>query len=117
MHYIKSNNFLFCIALLSIFHINFALAKEVTEPLPEGVNRTIQTANTLHQVRLRLKSLGPGFCSTRVLFANNIYNFGAPPLTWSNWYKLEPAVAGVAVDISISSQCDGQVLGEIKYQK
>ncbi|MGE0184146.1 MAG: hypothetical protein AB7F91_17920 [Parvularculaceae bacterium] len=106
-----------CAISVLVTTLGQAAAAEVTEPLPEGQNRTLQIANTLHQVAIRLKSLGPGICSTKVLFSNEVYHYGAPPGIWSNWFKLSPAVAGVSVDISIAAECDGLVVGEVKYIK
>jgi hypothetical protein len=98
----------------SLFGAEHAHAADTISPIVSGM--VIDTKeDLLQQVEVRVKSLGPGMCSTRITFANESTHLGAPPLVWSNWFKLSPAVSGGAYSVDLSPECDGDVIGEIKY--
>lgn len=91
-------------------------AAEVVAPVIDGM--LIDTNdNVLQQVKMRVKSFGPGICAVRVIFAGKIHSFAAPPLTWSSWMPIGPAVNGGAYDLDFAPECDTGALGEVKYDK
>jgi hypothetical protein len=91
-------------------------AAEVVAPAVDGM--LIDTKdNVLQQVRIRVKSFGPGFCAVRIIFAGKIHSISAPPLTWSSWTAIGPAVNGGAYDLDFTPECDTGALGEVKYDK
>jgi len=89
-------------------------AREVTVSLYDGM--TITTCNCVANIQVRAKSLGPGFCDTRI--SNNFGNsvqISAPPFSWSNWETLNSHLGEVMYTINVSANCDTGALFEVKY--
>lgn len=106
----------FVVMLVFCFGMKNAYAELVIEALPEG-ERVLDTANTLHQVEVRLQSLGTGVCQTNVQLGNELHNLLAAFGGMSSWYRLSPAVSGVAIKIKMWPGCDANVVGEVRYHK
>lgn len=91
-----------------------AVTREVITSLFNGMS--ITTCNCVANVQVRAKSLGPGFCDTRI---NNNYGnsvqIAAPPYTWSNWETLNSHLGEVTYIINVSAKCDTGALFEVKY--
>lgn len=83
------------------------------------VNGMVLDIGGLQHVEVRLKSLGTGFCSTTVTLGSGSkarrHNLSAPPHTWSRWYKLNPAVAGIGISLSMSENCSTNVIGQVRF--
>lgn len=87
-----------------------------TSPIADGM--IINTRDkVLQQVEVRVKSFGPGFCQVSVTFADEPHSFSAPPLSWSDWFKLAPAVNGGSYRLGFEPGCDTGAIGEIRYLK
>jgi hypothetical protein len=67
------------------------------------------------RVKIRLMSMGPGGCVTRVIIAGDYRELPAPPLVWSNWYEIGPAFSGGAHALTFQPLCDTGALGEVMY--
>lgn len=91
-------------------------ATEIVVPAVDGMMIDTQD-NLLQRVKIHLKSLGPGACAVRISFADKEEGFLAPPLKWSNWYEIGPAVSGGSYKLGFTEDCDTGALGEIKYDK
>ena len=94
-----------------------AYAKADSEVVQPAINdQVIDTADGVLQiVKIRLKSFGPGFCQVTVGFAGSSYSLAAPPLTWSPWFDVGPAVSGGAYKLEFAPGCDTGALGEVKF--
>jgi hypothetical protein len=103
-------------AILLVMRIESVHAEEVVLPAVDGLIVKTKAA-VLQQVKLRLKTFGPGFCDVRVVFAGQVQSVVAPPLYWSNWLPIGPAVSGGAYELAFSPQCDTGALGEVKFEK
>ena len=101
---------------LTTVSVPFAEAAEITVPAVDGMIINTEPA-ALQRVKIRLKSFGPGFCKVRVILAGQVHSLAAPPMKWSSWHPIGPAVTGGAYSLSFSPQCDTGALGEIKYHK
>lgn len=91
-------------------------AEEVTVPAVDGMIIDTQD-NLLQQVNIRLKAFGPGVCAVRVSFADKEVGFLAPPLVWSDWFVIGPAVSGGTYKLGFSVDCDTGAIGEVRYEK
>lgn len=88
-------------------------AREVTSSLFDGMS--ITTCNCVGNVQVRAKSLGPGFCDTRISSSPQSVQISAPPLTWSTWEVLSSHIGSVTFSISVDAKCDTGALFEVKY--
>lgn len=70
----------------------------------------------LQQIEVRAKSFGPGFCEVRVTFLDKQVVIVGPPLTWSTWTKVGPAVTGGSRNVGFTPKCDTDALGEVRYE-
>jgi hypothetical protein len=67
------------------------------------------------RVKIRLTSMGPGGCVTRVILAGDYRELPAPPFVWTNWYEIGPAFSGGAHALTFQPLCDTGSLGEVMY--
>jgi hypothetical protein len=94
-----------------------AKAGEVTLPIVDGMTLSTK-AGLLQQVEVRAKSMGPGLCEVRVQFAGGTeVAVAAPPLVWSSWQKLSPAVAGGSYALAFTAKCDTGAIGEVRFDQ
>ncbi len=107
------------IVLMAIFSLGWqapANGTEVTVPASDGM--LIDGADgVLQQVKIQLQSFGPGFCEVRVSLDGKQQVFAAPPLTWSDWFPIGPAISGGAYALQFAPQCDTGALGNVRYEK
>lgn len=89
---------------------------EVTQPAVDGMVLQLKS-DALQQVKIRLKSFGPGFCQVTIDLAGKTNSYAAPPLTWSTWLPIGPGLSGGAHKLGFSPGCDTGALGEVKYDK
>ena len=74
---------------------------------------TISTSDSVANVEVRAKSVGPGFCAVEYSTFGGRVGFDAPPLTYSGWTVLVSHVGKAEFIISERVICDTGVLGEV----
>lgn len=85
-----------------------------TSPLVSGMS--IRTADVVGNVKVRAKSLGPGFCAVSIsATGGGRSNFMAPPLTWSPWATLYSHLGASSALLSAQADCDTGALFEVQY--
>lgn len=105
--------FIFIVFLLLFYTISAKAAEKIL-PVIDGM--TIKAdKNSLQLVKIRVKSFGPGFCGVFINFAGKNKQVSAPPLSWSDWIPLDPAIAGGTYTLGFTAQCDTGALGEVKF--
>lgn len=88
---------------------------QVTEPLVSGM--LVKTSNSVANVEVRSKSLGPGFCAVNISSSLGSSAFLAPPFSWSPWTNLFSHVGAVGTTVTTSVGCDTGALFEVRYFK
>ena len=93
----------------------FAGGVQTTQPLTSGM--TITTSDSVANVEIRAKSLGPGFCAVGISSPYGQANFLSPPLSWSPWTNLFAHVGAITATLNTSVGCDTGALFEVRYFK
>ena len=89
---------------------------EIVSPVVDGM--TLQLGDYVQEVKVRVKSLGPGFCGTVFTLQTTETQFLAPPFVWSDWISLEPFSFGKnTMKLGLRVVCDTGVIAEVKYEK
>jgi hypothetical protein len=88
---------------------------QVVAPIVDGMR--ITTSDSVANVEVRAKSIGPGFCAVEYSTFGGKVGFDAPPLTFSGWTVLVSHLGKADFTISERVICDTGVLGEVRYFK
>ena len=88
---------------------------QVVESLVDGM--TITTSDSVANVEVRGKSLGPGLCAVEYSTSGGSVSFDAPPLAFSDWNVLASHIGSVTYTISERAICDTGVVSEVRYYK
>jgi hypothetical protein len=78
---------------------------------------TIRTSNSVANVEVHAKSLGPGACAVEFLDGAKTVGLLAPPLTYTPWTVLDSHIGTATFTIRNNVKCDTGVLAEIRYYK
>ena len=76
---------------------------------------SISTSDSVGNVEVRAKSLGPGACGVTYSTHAGSVSFLAPPLMWGDWHTLYSHLGHSQAQISESVTCDTGVVAEISY--
>ena len=106
--------FLALVLFLIVPNVSAGAPKEVTVAAVDGMVIDMDRS-VLQRLKVRVKSLGPGFCSVRVRFGGAMVNLMAPPLAWSEWMSVGDAIAGGAHRLNVSPQCSVGAIAEVRY--
>lgn len=99
---------------LALFVTHAQAGTETTVPVVNGMLIEMEPG-VLQTLKIRVQSLGPGFCAVRVRFADSTVNLSAPPLSWSDWFSVGPAIDGSSHSLSFAPQCSTGAVGEARY--
>ena len=98
---------------------NLSKEKEIgtqhVEPYSSGLR--ITTSNSIANVEVRARSMGPGFCAVRFSTMGGQTQFLAPPVGWSPWTTLAAHVGVATYTINETILCDTGMIAEIRYFK
>jgi hypothetical protein len=75
----------------------------------------IETSDSIGNVEVRAKSVGPGFCGSRFSGPTGNIEILAPPFTWSNWITLYSHIGKAKNTINYEAVCDTGIEAEIRY--
>ena len=95
---------------------SYSSAEEVTIPAIDGI--VIELGNYVQQVKIRVQSIGPGFCAVEYNLGDDTLGILAPPLVWTDWMPFETAfLSPTSVKFSENTICATGALAELQYQK
>ncbi len=83
-------------------------------PLVDGMTITTKEG-VIAPISVRVQSLGPGFCASRVSVGDHSVEVLAPPLTWSDWYEVTSVFSSISHTVSKTVLCDTDIIGEVRY--
>jgi hypothetical protein len=86
---------------------------KTTEPFVDG--QKITTSNSVANVEVQARSLGPGFCAVEIGGGGKTVGFLAPPLVYSPWTILFSHTGSVTTELSIDVKCDTGILAQVRY--
>jgi hypothetical protein len=112
----KTIGWLATLAFFAIAPLQASADDKTVVPFLNGM--TIKTGNSVANIEVRAKSLGPGACGVTFSADNGASTqFLAPPLTYSPWTVLASHTGSASFTITHSVACSTGVIGEVRYYK
>lgn len=83
-------------------------------PLIDGMTITTEEG-VVAPISVRVQSLGPGFCASRISVGAHSAEILAPPLTWSEWHEVTSSVGSISQVVTKTVLCSTDIVGEVRY--